>query len=184
MLVWFHAHPLSGGLDAVMLWIPFTGTNLTVLPVLLLTALWLWRRHRRAAALQLVVVAVGSLLLNITLKHQLGRSRPDLYPARGWYNWSSYPSGHAIAVTSIFMTAALLLHREKGWRWPFVAAVLLIFLNCVSRLYLQVHWPTDLLGGVLTGFVWLVGSWMAFRHYVEAAEPHVSSRTSEASAGI
>ena len=166
MLQWFHAHRLPATLDAFMIVIPYSGTNLTVLPALLLAALLLWRRgHRTVAAFQLIVVAVGSLLLNATLKYQHGRNRPDLFPARGWYSWSSYPSGHAIAVTSIFFTAALLLRREKGWRWPIAAAALVVLSNCVSRLYLQVHWPTDLIGGVLTGAVWLAGTWIAFRRY-------------------
>jgi undecaprenyl-diphosphatase len=166
VLQWFNAHPMPHLADELMLAIPFTGTNLTMLPLALLASLWLWRwRHRATLAGQLLVVTVGSLLLNMTLKWQVGRERPDLFPGRGLYAWSSYPSGHAIFVTSFYFTVALALYRERHWRWPFVAATLLVLLNCLSRLYLSVHWPTDLIGGLLTGTVWLIGTWMAFERY-------------------
>jgi undecaprenyl-diphosphatase len=166
VLEWFHAHPMPHVVDVLMLATPFTGTNLTMLPLVLLASLWLWRwRHRALLAAELFVVTVGSLLLNMTLKWEGGRDRPDLFPARGLYAWSSYPSGHAIFVTSFYFTIALVLYRERHWRWPFVAATLLVLLNCLSRLYLSVHWPTDLIGGLLTGTVWLIGTWIAFQRY-------------------
>jgi undecaprenyl-diphosphatase len=115
-----------------------------------------------------VIVALGALLLNITLKWQVGRVRPDLFPGRGLYAWSSYPSGHAIFVVAFYFTVAMVLHREHGWRWPFAVAALLVVLNVVSRLYLEVHWPTDLIGGLLTGTVWLCGTWLAFERFRRA----------------
>lgn len=167
-LLWFHQHPQPRAVDLLMLGVPYTGTNLTMLPAVLIASFWLWRRrHRGALALELVVVTIGSLILNATLKWQIGRDRPDLFPGRGLYKWSSYPSGHAIFVTSFYFTIALVLHREHGWRWPFAVAILLVLLNCVSRLYLSVHWPTDLIGGLLTGTVWLVGTWMVFRRFAD-----------------
>jgi undecaprenyl-diphosphatase len=174
MLRWFNDHPLPLALDAVMLIIPYTGTNLTMTPLVLLTSLWLWRwRHRPLLAAHLVVVALGALLLNVTLKWQIGRERPDLFPGRGLFAWSSYPSGHAIFVVAFYFTVALVLHRERGWRWPFAVAALLALLNVASRLYLEVHWPTDLIGGLLTGVVWLCGTWIAFERFAGATSSGV-----------
>lgn len=182
MLAWFHYHPLPLLLDRFMLLVPYTGTNLTVLPALVLTALWLWKRgHRTLMAVQLLLVAIGSLLLNATIKFQHGRNRPDLFPGRGLYKWSSYPSGHAIAVTSLYFTAALLLRRERGWHWPFAVAGGIVLLNCISRLYLEVHWPTDLIGGLITGAVWLAGTWLVFRRYTKAVA-RIGGRASDARA--
>ena len=182
MLSWFHGHPLSRALDALMLFVPYTGTNLTMTPLVLVTSLWLWRwRHRPLLAVHLLTVALGALLLNVTLKWQLGRQRPDLFPGRGLYAWSSYPSGHAIFVVAFYFTVALVLQRERGWKWPFAAAVMLCVLNVLSRLYLEVHWPTDLIGGLLTGTVWLGCSWLAFERFARATaigvEPDLARRS-------
>lgn len=166
MLRWLHASTVPGWLDTVILHLPLTGTNLTILPLTVLVGWWLWKRKRHGIiALQLFVVNVGSLSLNPTMKYLLGRDRPDLYPRRGMYNWASYPSGHAIVTIAFYFTIALLLYRTRGWRWPFVAGVLVFLLNSYSRLYLSVHWPTDLVGGMLIGVVWLVGTWRAFARH-------------------
>ena len=163
LLRWFHARALPSWLDAVVLQIPLTGTNLTILPAILAIGWWLWKRKRRSTdALQLFVVSIGSLSLNPTMKYMLGRDRPDLFPRRGMYNWASYPSGHSILTIALYFTVALLLQRERGWRWPFVVATLVFLANAYSRLYLAVHWPTDIVGGLLIGLVWLIGTWRAF----------------------
>jgi membrane-associated phospholipid phosphatase len=166
MLGWFHSLTLAPWLDAVVLQIPLTGTNLTILPVTLVVGWWLWKRKRLGIiAAQLLVVTVGSLSLNPTMKYMLGRDRPDLFPLRGIYNWASYPSGHSILTVALYFTIALLLYRRHGWWWPFVVAALVCVANAYSRLYLAVHWPTDILGGLLIGLVWLVGTWRAFSRH-------------------
>ena len=166
VLRWFHDWTLPSWLDAVVLQIPLTGTNLTILPLTLAIGWWLWKRKQRGIiAIQLLVVTAGSLSLNPTMKYLLGRDRPDLFPRRGMYNWASYPSGHAILTIAVYMTVALLLYRTRGWRWPFLVAVAVFLANAYSRLYLAVHWPTDLVGGLLIGIVWLIGTWRAFSRH-------------------
>ena len=164
MLTWFHDRPLPYLLDRMMLAAPLFGTNLTVLPAMLITGFWLWRARREPVlGAHLLIVSVGSLSLNPTMKYLLDRDRPALFPLRGMYNWASYPSGHAILTVALYFTLALMLRRARGWWWPFLAAPLIVLLTCYSRLYLSVHWPTDLVGGVLIGVVWLLGTWFAFR---------------------
>ena len=166
MLRWFHAWTLPEWLDAAVLQIPLTGTNLTILPLTLAIGWWLWKRKNLGIiALQMLVVTVGSLSLNPTMKYLLGRDRPDLFPRRGMYNWASYPSGHAILTIAVYITVALLLYRTRGWRWPFLVAAAVFLANAYSRLYLAVHWPTDLVGGLLIGIVWLMGTWRAFTRH-------------------
>jgi undecaprenyl-diphosphatase len=170
-LHWMHAQKLPAWLDAVVLQVPLTGTNLTLLPAIIVIGWWLWKRLGRPIdAVHLLVVSIGSLSLNPTMKYMLGRDRPDLFPRRGIYNWASYPSGHAIVTTALYFTAAMMLYRERGWRWPFVVAALVLFANAHSRLYLAVHWPTDIIGGLVIGLVWLLGTWIAFaRHHRRVA---------------
>jgi len=163
LLRWFHARALPAWLDAVVLQIPLTGTNLTILPAIVVIGWWLWKRKQRPIdALHLLVVSIGSLSLNPTMKYMLGRDRPDLFPRRGMYNWASYPSGHSILTVALYFTVALMLYRERQWRWPFVVAAAVSLANAYSRLYLAVHWPTDIVGGLLIGLVWLIGTWRAF----------------------
>ena len=162
-LRWFHERPLPHLLDSMMLAAPLFGTNLTVLPAMLVVGWWLWKQRREPVlGAHLLVVALGSLSLNPTMKYLLDRDRPALYPLRGMYNWASYPSGHAILTVALYFTLALMLRRARGWWWPFLVAPLIVLLTCYSRLYLSVHWPTDLIGGLLIGIVWLFGTWYAF----------------------
>ena len=149
--------------DWVLLVLPWLGTNLTLLPIVAIAALWLWRKKGRGElALQLMVTICGSLILNAVLKDVFGRPRPELWPHRGQYQWSAYPSGHAIVGVAVFFTIARMLHRERGWRWPFAAAGTLLVVNLYSRLYLGVHWPTDVIGGLILGVTWLAVTQYAF----------------------
>ena len=174
LLTWFHHHPLPRALDLLMLAAPYAGTNLTILPIMIVAGLVLWRKfHRQDIAIHLLTVSIGSLSLNPSMKYLLGRPRPDLYPLRGLWTWASYPSGHVILTPALYFTLSLMLYRAFRWRWPFAVTVLIILTTAYSRLYLQVHWPTDLVGGLLIGFTWLLTSWRAFHGY------HVAMRHPE-----
>jgi undecaprenyl-diphosphatase len=157
-------HDAPRAIDLLMLALPWLGTNLTIMPVLCAVALWLARSRRRLdLAARLIVVTTGSLLLNAVLKALFGRPRPELWAHRGQYAWASIPSGHAIVTTSVLFTAALMLHRERGWRWPFAVAAVILVVSLYSRLYLGEHWPSDVIAGILIGVTWLLGTMYAFR---------------------
>jgi undecaprenyl-diphosphatase len=169
LLRWTHDHPLPYLLDLLMLAMPYLGTNLTMLPLMIVVGLVLWRRYNQPLiAIQLLVLSVGSLSLNPTMKHLLDRPRPAIFPLRGMWTWASYPSGHLILTTALYFTVSLMLLETRGWRWPFGATVVIIALTAYSRVYLSVHWPTDLIGGLLIGATWLFGTWTAFAAYRHA----------------
>ncbi|MES2180100.1 MAG: phosphatase PAP2 family protein [Gemmatimonadota bacterium] len=173
VLVWFHEHPLPWLLDQLMLATPYVGTNLTVLPLMIVVGLLLWRKFNQPLiAIQLLLVSLGSLSLNPLMKTLLGRPRPALFPLRGMWTWASYPSGHVILTPALYFTLSLMIDRWLGWKWPYVLTVLIILTTAYSRLYLSVHWPTDLIGGLLIGFTWLFGSWRAFSIYRAATHTH------------
>ena len=156
-------------LDTLMLVLPWLGTNITLLPLVIAVSVWLVvRRERPDLAAHLVTVQLGSFTLNALLKDIFDRPRPELFEQRGQHAWAAFPSGHAIASISVLLTVAILLRRERGWRWPMRAAVALLVISLYSRLYLGVHWPTDIVGGVLVGLLWLAATYTAFRGPVVA----------------
>lgn len=178
-------HPLPTVLDRLMLVFPWFGTNITLIPAILIAVVWLWRwERRRHMAIQLAVVQLGSYLLNPSLKAMFDRARPDMFERRGWFGWSSYPSGHAIASVSVLMTTAIILHRVKGWRWPYWVAGAIIIASMYSRMYLAVHWPTDVLAGAIVGGAWLAVTAVAFREHFEDDVPDVPALSLNQSAEL
>lgn len=166
VLLWFHMHQLPGWLDEAVVVVPYVGTNLVLMPLMTLVAWWLWKKRGEGwIAVHLLVVTIGSFTINPTMKHLLDRDRPALFQQRGMFNWESYPSGHLILTPALYLTIALLLWRARRWRWPFAAALALVLAMSYSRLYLAVHWPTDLIGGLLIGIVWLLGTWTSYVQY-------------------
>jgi undecaprenyl-diphosphatase len=156
--------PLPSWLDWATTVVPWLGTNITLLPLSAVAAIWLARwKKRYHDALYVVVVQVGSTILNPMLKFLLDRDRPNIIPRRGWYGWAAYPSGHAIAGSAVLVTLAIVLYRVKGWRWPGYVLGPLLFVSLFSRVYLGVHWPTDVIGGALVGGTWLAFTYVAFR---------------------
>ena len=155
---------LPGWLDSLLMLMPWLGTNITLLPITVGLVAWLALRHRRyQEAVYLAVVQVGSNTLNPAVKFIYERERPNIIPRRGWYEWAAYPSGHAIASTAVLVTMAIVLYRVKGWTWPAYAVVPLLIVSLVSRVYLGVHWPTDVIGGTLMGAIWLGATYYAFK---------------------
>lgn len=166
--VWERALLLSlrtewpAAIDTFLYLIPWAGTNLTLGPLVGLLAAWLLWRRRADLAIWIGVVELGVLSLNWLVKHLLVRDRPDLIEQVGWFGWASYPSGHAMASLAVLTTLAILANRATGRRWPIWVALITFAVISVSRLLHGVHWPTDVIGGVLVGLIWLVATWFAF----------------------
>mgnify|MGYP000058942070 CR=1 FL=1 len=170
MLVFAHA-TVSPILDVFFLWMPYLGTNYTMFPFVVIACVLLWRKGYRVSAIHLGVIQLGSALLNFGLKNVLLRPRPDLFEHRGQYAMSAYPSGHSIAITSVLLTAAYLMDRHGWGDWPYYVVGLIFLANNWSRVYLGVHWPTDVLGGIAVGAVWLFAGIMIFRPFYDRYGP-------------
>ena len=149
--------------DSIFVTLAWLGTNITLLPLTVIAIVWLVRRKRYHEAVYLAIVQIGSNSLNPALKVLYDRKRPDIIPKRGWFDWPAYPSGHAIASVAVLVTLAIVLYRVKGWRWPAYVVGPLLAVSLFSRVYLGVHWPTDVIGGALIGLVWLAFTYFAFR---------------------
>jgi undecaprenyl-diphosphatase len=146
---------VSSRLDVIMLTLPYAGTNYTLAPIVAVAAGLLWWRGWTSVALHLVVVQAGSWTLNPALKFTFPRDRPTLFEARGQHAFPAFPSGHAIAVAAVLLTIAYLLHRTGRGTWGYWVVGIFFLLNSYSRIYLSVHWPTDVLAGALIGLVWM-----------------------------
>jgi undecaprenyl-diphosphatase len=114
--------------------------------------------QRYALALLVVVAVSGGLLLSLPLKSALDRQRPDLAPALTEAQFASFPSGHSMAAAATYLTLGALLARvqpRRRLRIYFLAlAMLVTLLVGASRVYLGVHWPTDVLAGWTAGATW------------------------------
>jgi undecaprenyl-diphosphatase len=126
-------------------------------------AAYLLLAKSRAAALLVLVAVVGGLAINSLLKVQFARPRPDLFVPAAKVFTASFPSGHAAYSAITYMTLAALLARttaSRRLRVYFVAvAVTLTFMIGVSRVYLGVHYPTDILAGWCVGSAWALLCW-------------------------
>jgi len=119
--------------------------------------------RRRAEAVILVFATLGALGLEVLLKGWYDRPRPDLVPHVARVFSASFPSGHATMSAAVFLTiGALLAGTQPEPRMKFYiasVAVLLTMVVGVSRVYLGVHWPTDVLAGWALGAAWAAMCW-------------------------
>ncbi len=128
------------------------------------------------AALFVLASVAGGALISQTMKLAYARPRPDLVPHGAEVFTASFPSGHSMMSAVVYLTLGALLARTQTDRavkaYILAVAVLLTVLVGVSRVYLGVHWPTDVLAGWALGGVWaliclLVMLWLQTRGQVE-----------------
>lgn len=103
---------------------------------------------------------VGSALLNVGAKQFFQRERPSLWESIAPEGTFSFPSGHAMGSMTLAAVLIALAWRTR-WRWPVTgAAGLFALLVGVSRVYLGVHYPSDILGGWSAALIWVVGLYL------------------------
>jgi undecaprenyl-diphosphatase len=120
---------------------------------------------KRGSALLLLISVAGGTALNDLLKYIFDRPRPDLVLHDAQVFTSSFPSGHAAVSAVVYLTLGALLARDA----PSIAvkiyvmavAIFLVFLIGVSRVFLGVHYPTDVLAGWCIGSAWALTCWLA-----------------------
>lgn len=145
-------------LNQVMVGITTLGQPSILLVSSLVLTVLLLRRKRTAEAIVLAIVALGGLGLNLVLKNLFARTRPALWERIVQVDLYSFPSGHAMMSMIIYGAIGYLLAVQfpKRRGWVAVATVLLIGAIGFSRLYLGVHWFTDVAAGYAAGLVWLI----------------------------
>lgn len=158
--------------------------------------LWFTRHH--LSVLLLWIALLGGRLLSAELKALFDRERP---PPIGWNleifgspidfpASPSFPSGHAVTSVIVFGTLAYLIIRLEPTvrmrRWTLATAGVLILLIGLSRIYLGVHYPSDVLAGYLAGFIWATGTAFSIEviRYFAGREPGVEQQERDLGKGL
>ena len=149
------------------------GSQLPVVVILLATLLFLYFvLHHRSELVFLLVVVGGSALLNLLLKELFRRDRPSLHRLIEETGFS-FPSGHSMAAFSLYGAIVFLIWKHIPYLLGRIAVIVigacLILTIGVSRIYLGVHYPSDVLGGYLISACWLTASIWLYQGYLEAA---------------
>jgi len=144
--------------------------------------------HRKWHAMLLMVMAVVSgVIFSSILKASFARPRPETGSALTDTFTSSFPSGHSMLSAIVYLVLGSMLARLESHRalkiYFMVVAVLLTFLVGLSRVYLGVHYPTDVLAGWTAGLAWALVWWLIVRFLqhrgrVERADPDLTQSSS------
>lgn len=164
LLCWLHS-AASPALDRFFVVLSKVGYLYGVVPVdIALVALLFIRRQLRAATFATMAL-VGSGLLNILAKGVFTRDRPTFWesimPELTW----SFPSGHAMGSATLAAVVIALTWRTR-WRWPAATAMVgFVLLVGISRVYLGVHYPSDILAGWAAASAWTAACYMALYQF-------------------
>lgn len=152
-------------------WVEEIGRDFTALGgiavlvmVVLATSGFLLLQRKNHAALWLLLSTGSGMLLSTVLKMGFDRPRPDLVPHGSIVYTASFPSGHSLMAAVVYLTIGTLLARVQPRRrlkiYLLTVAILLTLMVGISRVYLGVHWPTDVLAGWTIGIAWALLFWL------------------------
>lgn len=150
-------------LRAVMLDVTALGDNATLVIVVAMVAGFLLLAHRRRLALLLIAATASGAIVTGVLKAVFDRPRPDVVAHLTTFGTASFPSGHAMNSAVTYLTLAGLVARAAPTGrlrvYLLCCAAALTFVIGVSRIYLGVHWATDVLAGWIAGSGWAALWW-------------------------
>ena len=141
---------------------------------------------KKHMALFVLGSVLSGVMVSTLLKDMFQRARPDLVPYYAYVSGASFPSGHSMMSAVTYLTLGALLARSQERKrlkaFFLLVAMFLTFAVGVSRVYLGVHWPTDVLAGWTAGAVWALLCWLAAR-WLQARrtlEPDLETEHSQA----
>ena len=159
VLRWFQARPLAQ-FDEPLSWFSQLGDVPVLVGIVAVSAVVLFWRKKSDAGWFLLVSVIGAEIIDITIKNTVDRPRPGADPALFDWHAGSFPSAHAQMSLAVYLTLALVAGRfvsTRGARAGLIAgALVLAILLGLSRLYLGLHYPSDVLAGWAIGLGWVL----------------------------
>ena len=157
---WLHLHAHANeGLRGVLLVLTHIHSTPGILVLALIVGIWLYRRGHRYWIVALASAVPGGLVLNVLLKHTFERARPHFAQPLLELSTYSFPSGHAMAATVLYgFLACYAARHARSWPGrvlPFVLAAAMVATVAFSRMYLGVHYLSDVLAAFAEGCGWL-----------------------------
>ena len=152
--------------------------TLSALGFLMLQKKWRW-------VLFIMIAVGGGVFWEVTLKRFFARPRPDLFTVPFLPSTYSFPSGHSMTAAVVYLTLGVLISQAFPQRavkvYIVFCAILLAVLVGISRIYLGVHWPTDVLAGLSAGgawalLCWLLNEWFISKGYIQRVEEREGDR--------
>lgn len=169
----------SPDLTAIMKFFTFIGSTKIVVILSILIIYFLYKvLHHRLELILFIAVIAGTPIINSILKSIFHRARPEFHRLIeiGGY---SFPSGHAMNAFSVYGILAFLLWRHIATRTGrtllIIFSIFMILMIGISRIYLGVHYPSDIIGGYFASGFWMTTTIWFFQWYVER-EPQLKGR--------
>lgn len=153
-------------------WVGDVARNITALgsvPVLMLLVIsvsgFLYLLGKRHAMVFLILCVVGGVILTVVLKEGFDRARPDIVPKLEAVTSASFPSGHSMMSAVVYLTLSVMVAgvfaSMRVRVYVICVAVAVSLLVGLSRMFLGVHYPSDVLAGWTVGFGWSISCWIA-----------------------
>ena len=153
------------------------GSTIVLVMVTAVTIFYLLLIGRWRTALMVLIAVGGGQILSSLLKLGIDRPRPDLVSHLVDVQTLSFPSGHAMMSAVTYLTLGSMLAGIVPGRatkiYVLGVAVLITLMVGVSRIYLGVHWPSDVLAGWCAGFAWAMLCWLVARHFFRRTDDAV-----------
>lgn len=161
-----HADPLGPPwLEEMLRDLTALGGVAVLVTITLAVVAYLLIMQKRRIAVFVLAAVCGGLLLSTLFKAAFDRPRPELVAQHAYVSTASFPSGHSMMAAVTYLTLGALLariHRRRAAKLYFLSlAALLTCAVGLSRIYLGVHWPTDVLAGWAAGASWAIACWLA-----------------------
>ena len=146
-----------------------------VVPANVLILGWLVLKRRSRDGLFFGLAVLGSLGLNLFAKNYFARVRPELWLSIAPEQTYSFPSGHAMGSVTLGVALTLLCWNSRWRWWVFAAASTFIVLVGLSRIYLGVHYPSDILAGWAAGTAWVVAMYQLVAREAPTPKPSAAA---------